>query len=733
MLATRLDMAEQRSPELLSRRPKVLCTHHDSTLRHCPNKYIYNPLADSARWIRLLSLYPANDDNVDAPLHACLWPVPRSEAPMFKPVSYTWGQEEATSCIWVEGVEGVDAAEPGSAVLRCIPIRPNLERLLKQFRRENDGVPLWVDALCINQEDHHEKGFQVRHMDEVYRARQVLIWLGDRSETSDVAIDFIEDWKPFQREKKFSAGSDFINNTVMPQQWSALWDLIGRPWFSRRWIVQECVLSDHKHVYIGDRHFCWEYLISLVLLMESTNHDAGLRKTSNVCSDLVGHCSNGPTREASHYVPDSPDRIESLKSLQRAYSIFHSAEAANLTLEKLVDDFCGFFSQDPRDGIYAFLSLATDTTDSEWVPDYSPENSATHVYAQATRHIIRQTGSLDIICRSNPQYNDHHHSWIPWFGPSVITLQDGHSHTVHGYKKKSLTTFGQPLGSTRRLRRCCHAVCDGCDAPIRGVRHKCERCRDFDFCDGCVKHASTSHEADHSFRRIPPKFGVYNTSAGTRINIGSEAELSGLPLTEGRHMTLDARGWFVDTVSQVGSWIKTSHESDGVSFVVDWSILRDTDAVKAGRLSDGFFRAITGNRRVEIVQGADVMEEQISCVPKAWLQAVKDVCQTESVLPGSDFQEQILTSMLVMASGPRWFAMTGKSMGFVPAGTEPGDAVCILAGCTVPVVLRKRTCESDQDWFLVGECYIEGLMEGEFMREMEANDKFVEPSHISLQ
>lgn len=219
---------------------RCTCGHRGtvSSLHHCPNNYSYDSLADPAKWIRLLTLHLASDDNIDAPLHAKLWPVLRSEAPGFNPVSYTWGQEESTSCMWVEDL---DASEPACAVLKCILTRPNLEKLLKQLRRRKKQAPLWVDALCINQADHHEKGFHVRHMDEVYRNREVFIWLGDRSETSDVALDFIKEWVPFynlyEKGNECREFKDIIRNTDMAHKWSALWDLIGRPWFSRRWIV----------------------------------------------------------------------------------------------------------------------------------------------------------------------------------------------------------------------------------------------------------------------------------------------------------------------------------------------------------------------------------------------------------------------------------------------------------------------------------------------------------------
>jgi hypothetical protein len=49
------------------------------------------------------------------------------------------------------------------------------------------------DNLCINQENIEEKNHQVAMMDEIYaHARHVCIWLGEASNSSRIAMDFIE-------------------------------------------------------------------------------------------------------------------------------------------------------------------------------------------------------------------------------------------------------------------------------------------------------------------------------------------------------------------------------------------------------------------------------------------------------------------------------------------------------------------------------------------------------------
>ena len=55
-------------------------------------------------------------------------------------------------------------------------------------------------------------------------------------------------------------------------------------------------------------------------------------------------------------------------------------------------------------------------------------------------------------------------------------------------------------------------------------------------------------------------------------------------------------------------------------------------------------------------------------------------------------------------------------IGLAPATTEPGDAICIILGSQMPIVLRAKS----DHWICVGQAYIHGIMDGEALEGVEA-------------
>ena len=130
-----------------------------------PFDYSYSPLSDYTQRFRLLRLFPRSRN---AAIQAKLYE--RHEVNEYEALSYTWGQEDASASI----------ALRARGCLYRFQIRPNLESALKHLRYTNDVRDLWIDAICINQEDDQEKSAQVPMLARIFgQAEQVCIWLGE--------------------------------------------------------------------------------------------------------------------------------------------------------------------------------------------------------------------------------------------------------------------------------------------------------------------------------------------------------------------------------------------------------------------------------------------------------------------------------------------------------------------------------------------------------------------------
>jgi hypothetical protein len=76
----------------------------------------------------------------------------------------------------------------------------------------------------------------------------------------------------------------------------------------------------------------------------------------------------------------------------------------------------------------------------------------------------------------------------------------------------------------------------------------------------------------------------------------------------------------------------------------------------------------------------------------------------------------IVVDLSKAMSGRKFFIFAGL-MGMAPAEAQAGDAICILLGCSCPVMLRPYN--HGEFYTLIGEAYMEGYMTGKGMDELE--------------
>ncbi|KAF2028583.1 hypothetical protein EK21DRAFT_113751 [Setomelanomma holmii] len=126
----------------------------------------------------------------------------------------------------------------------------DLESALRNISQMVKKLVIWADALCVNQTDLSERAAQVRLMGDIYRdANHILIWIGSMQEDGVLALDFIETLgNAYYDLESVDAAVDFINNRDIPQLlfdrgWTAVAQMLKRPWWTRIWTLQEAGLA----------------------------------------------------------------------------------------------------------------------------------------------------------------------------------------------------------------------------------------------------------------------------------------------------------------------------------------------------------------------------------------------------------------------------------------------------------------------------------------------------------
>lgn len=133
-------------------------------------RYEYSALQGHSS-IRLLTILPGS---FDTPLSCHLNEYQNCHDTPYDALSYAWGESVPQQSISICGPADSEQST------QYISITQNLSEALLHLRAESAPRKLWVDALCINQEDLEEKSLQVAHMGQVYRkADQVIVWLGE--------------------------------------------------------------------------------------------------------------------------------------------------------------------------------------------------------------------------------------------------------------------------------------------------------------------------------------------------------------------------------------------------------------------------------------------------------------------------------------------------------------------------------------------------------------------------
>ncbi|RAQ44938.1 hypothetical protein AFGD_008315 [Aspergillus flavus] len=249
-------------------------------------------------------------------------------------LSYTWGDTEKSDYIKIDG--------------RRLDVTTNLYLALQDMRFPNTYRVLWVDAVCINQNNEAERGHQVQQMGCIYsRAEQVIIWLGQGRYETNAVMDSLKQLEEESREHPYKDWK------LGDKHWIKLWSsvhgnlrsrypglerlqheginlLLDRPWFYRVWILQEVANARTAVVLSGNRSVSTRIFALAPFLI-------GVKPEP--------HC------QAVLDIMPGASRNNSWWSQKRG-------------LYTLLLKFRGSKATDPRDMIFALLGIALDVRDS---------------------------------------------------------------------------------------------------------------------------------------------------------------------------------------------------------------------------------------------------------------------------------------------------------------------------------------------------------------------------------
>lgn len=321
---------------------------------------IYSPLSPDE--IRILTLHPGDQGELSGHLETVKFSA--DARPDFETLSYVWGEQTHAEPLVLRDAPS-EVRDSESSHQGVVTIGPNLALVLRRLRDASEPRRLWCDSVCINQSDLVERASQVQLMGDIYRkARRVIIWLGEESDDSRLALDvFRYTASQFKLSRiKEDLESETITlrvdrdpgfgpsvNEALPfssTQWRAVANLLARPWFRRLWTRQESVLAnDDAIVMVGSQTMLWMHLMGVVTFID--------------CKRAVDPVFFGSEEAARLFQQnlDTATDLQRMKSDRQCYSMPGYVKSC--------------LCSDDRDRVYATLGMIEPGIAAQIRPDYT--------------------------------------------------------------------------------------------------------------------------------------------------------------------------------------------------------------------------------------------------------------------------------------------------------------------------------------------------------------------------
>lgn len=333
--------------------------------------FIYGSTLDGTEF-RIACLSPP--ENEGDPAHVNLETYSDDSHPEYETVSYVWSGEDGNNSpshpIFIGLHWGV--------LLQT----ENCWHMLRSIRPERGQRLVWVDALCINQQNLQERASQVAKMRRIYEhCSRVIAYLGN---------DVVTRSKPFPGYRPlYELHEANTNHKLFPEDhryhktFFGLKEMLSRKYFTRVWIVQELLLPERVIFRIGDT----EFRADVSIMSRITNHHLKSPAWwSGTAAPWVQHLGQ--------------KRLLDQKTFCDTFAVLRFARSSH--------------ASDPRDRFFGIVALMHDERlKAQFTPDYSI--SYQHLCIGLFAHWIlnRQAYSLLYKARTLLRTTNSAPTWLP--------------------------------------------------------------------------------------------------------------------------------------------------------------------------------------------------------------------------------------------------------------------------------------------------------------------------------
>lgn len=657
--------------------------------------------------------------------------------PKYDCLSYTWGDPMSRDLYPPDALKDEMSAICDKQIRHAdgsiIKVTENLIQALKRLAEFgyvsslDSPTPqyLWIDAICINQGDNVEKSSQVAMMDVIYSlAETVVVWLGEEDFHTAGALKTMKalaevDFNTFEQQPYFDdydaftaydtlieAGHTLSFPDIEAGEWRDYAAFLQRKWFERIWVLQEKVFAKNTEVFVGPHRLSWNYIIEAASVLKQSGLANPLQALYLFAIDGYDYYRNGAVSRLFE------DR---LNNYQIFANISRSATAPT-NLDMLLYYSKRLNATQPLDHVYAILGIWNSMRDESLGPeriqvDYTA--SITDIYAEATVLAIRESGNLGILSlvESRPSIRAPDlPSWVPDYSQKAGILP-----LIPWPRDASTNLPSKGWNASRGLAFESQFDIDESPSrklPVQGF--KLDAIEDigptYQQIDREYQWADLFQVLLNGYIQVQVSGGLSYYEGFWRTLIknsfrhqpaGSEAEVAFSALVVDRIQGLRAQ------VHGLKESIQILQANKG-----------DLAEIKQQTSELDKLEPLLGRIRM-LLQKLSEKVPQISTWSKAFERCEGDNQVGTVMLEGSknddmDNGEYMLrdieSSFWAAFSGRRLFRTKKGLFGISNQVLQEGDSVWVLAGAETPFVLRNNT---ENEWMIVGEAYVHGLMEGE--------------------